>query len=174
MNSKISVLLIVFFFLASSSMAQEKSKKEIKEEKKLALQKDVDDLVNSKEFIYMAATAFPSGMRSVNLSVNSYYVKYHPNHIESYMPYYGRVYSAAPYTGDGGLKFEGEPSEFKVEKGKKNYSVTANVKSGAENYTLNLIVNFDGSAALSIISNNRNTISYNGHIYPYPTPTELK
>jgi hypothetical protein len=90
------------------------------------------------------------------------------------MPYYGRVYSAAPYTGDGGLKFEGEPQEFKVEKGKKNYSVTAVVKGGTDNYTLNMTVSFDGSASLSIISNNRSTISYSGDIYPYPTQTESK
>ncbi len=174
MNSNFSVLLVAFFFIALFTNAQEKSKKELKAEKKIELQKEVDVLVNSKEFIYQATTALPSGMRSMNLSGNSNYVKFKPNHIESYMPFYGRVYSAAPYTGEGGLKFQGEPQEFTVEKGKKNYSVTAVVKGGTDNYTLNMSVNFDGSASLSIISNNRSTISYNGQIYPYPTQTESK
>lgn len=173
MKSKFLVLVVLFFVLASFSYAQEKSKKQIKEEKKIALQKEVEQLVNSKDFIFLATTAFPSGMRSVNLSVNSNFVKYKPNHIESFMPYYGRVYSAAPYSSDNGLKFNGEPTEFKVETGKKNHSVTAIVKGESDNFTLNLTVSFDGSASLSIISNNRSAISYNGQIYP-PVQDEAK
>jgi uncharacterized membrane protein len=174
MNSKFSILIVLFLLLASQAIAQEKTKKQIKEEKKIALQKEVDQLVNSKEFIFLAETAFPSGMRSVNLSVNSNYLKYHPTHIESYMPYYGRVYSAAPYSSDNGLKFEGEPTEYKVTTGKKKYLVTTDVKGATDNYTLNLTVSFDGSASLSIISNNRSTISYGGQIYPPPTQEEKK
>jgi hypothetical protein len=166
MKSRILILMVLVFVLASYSYAQEKSKKQLKEEKKIELRKEVEQLVNSKEFIFLATTAFPSGMRSVNLSVNSNFVKYHPASIESYMPYYGRVYSAAPYSSDNGLKFKGEPTEFKVETGKKNHSVTAVVKGETDNFTLNLTVSFDGSASLSIISNNRSTISYNGQIYP--------
>jgi hypothetical protein len=173
MKSNFSILIVLFFVLASSTYAQEKSKKQIKEEKKIELQKEVEQLVKSKEFIFLATTAFPSGMRSVNLSVNSNFVKYKPNHIESFMPYYGRVYSAGAYSSDNGLKFSGEPTEFKVETRKKNHSVTAVVKGETDNYTLNLTVAFDGSASLSIISNNRNSISYNGQIYP-PLQDEAK
>jgi hypothetical protein len=174
MKLKFSVLLVVFLFIACFSNAQEKTKKQIKEEKKLALQKEVETLVNSKEFVFIGETAIPAGYRSVTLSTNSNYVKFHRENIESYMPYYGRTYNAGASMSDPGLKFEGNPTEYTLEKTKKEHRIKAVVKGPADNYTISLIVNFDSSASLSITSNNRNSISYNGQIYPFPTQTESK
>jgi len=135
---------------------------------------EVEKLVNSKEFIFIGTTAFPRGYRSVTLSTNSNYVKFHPENIESYMPYYGRAYNAGASMSDPGLKFEGNPTVYTFETTKKDHRIKAVVKAAADNYTISLIVSFDSSASLSITSNNRNSISYNGQIYPYPTQTESK
>jgi len=81
-NSRFSVLSVYLFVIALVAKAQTKSKKELKAEKKIELQKEVDVLVNSKEFIYQATTALPSGMRSVNLSGNSNYVKFKPELVD--------------------------------------------------------------------------------------------
>jgi hypothetical protein len=174
MNSKISVLIVAFLFVSFFSNAQEKTKKEIKQEKKLALQKEVEKLVNSKEFVFIATMAIPAGYRSVSLDVNSNFVKFHPDHIESYMPYYGRTYNAGASMNDPGLKFEGKPTEYTLETTKKEHRIKAVVKGPADNYTISLIVSFDASSSLSITSNNRSSISYNGQIYPYPDQKESK
>jgi hypothetical protein len=174
MKVRFSLLLVVFLFVSFFSNAQEKTKKQIKQENKLALQKEVEKLVNSKEFIFIGTTAFPAGYRSVTLSTNSNYVKFHPENIESYMPYYGRTYNAGSSMNDPGLKFEGNPTEYTLETTKKDHRIKAVVKGPADNYTISLIVSFDSNASLSIISNNRNSISYNGQIFPYPTQTESK
>lgn len=166
MKSRFSILMVLVFVLSSFTYAQEKSKKQIKEEKKIALQKEVEQLVNSKEFIFIGTTAFPAGYRSVTLATNSNYVKFHPENIESYMPYYGRTYNAGSSMSDPGLKFEGSPTEYTLETTKKDHRIKAVVKGPADNYTISLIVSFDSSASLSITSNNRNSISYNGQIYP--------
>jgi hypothetical protein len=174
MKSKFSVLIVLCLLFAGFANAQEKSKKQIKEEKKLALQKEVEKLVNSKEFIFIGETAFPAGYRSVTLSPNSNYVRFHPENIESYMPYYGRTYNAGASMNDPGLKFEGNPTEYTLKTTKKDHRINAVVKGPSDNYTISLIVSFDSSASLSITSNNRNSISYNGQIYPYPDQTEAK
>ena len=174
MNSKISVLIVVFFFLFSFTNAQEKSKKELKEEKKMALQKEVEMLVNSREFIFIGQTAFPIGYKTVNLNANSNYVKFHADYIESRMPYFGKSYGTAANSTDVGLQFEGKPTEFTVKTGKKNHDITAVVKSETDTYTINVTVGFDGASTLSIISNNRSNISYGGQIYPLPTSEEPK
>jgi hypothetical protein len=174
MKSRFSVLIIVCLLFTTFTNAQEKTKKQIKEEKKLALQKEVEKLVNSKEFVFIGETAFPAGYRSVTLSTNSNYVKFHPENIESYMPYYGRTYNAGASMNDPGLKFEGNPTEYTLETTKKDHRIKAVVKGPADNYTISLIVSFDSSASLSITSNNRNSISYNGQIYPYPSQKESK
>jgi hypothetical protein len=158
--------IVLLSLLFASGFAQEKTKKELKEEKKIELQKQTEALVNSKEFIFVGRTAIPSGMRSVNLTSNTNYVKFQPEMIESEMPYYGRAYGSAGYGGDSGVKFKGKPDEFSIAKGKKNLEVQVVVKGEKDNFRLNLSVTYSGSASLSITSNNRSSILYNGEISP--------
>jgi hypothetical protein len=66
------------------------------------------------------------------------------------------------------LKFEGVPSEFSIQKTKKNYQLKAKVKDKNDTYTLKLTIFFDGGASLIINSNNRASISYSGKIIAPP------
>jgi spore coat protein CotH len=164
MKAKISILAIILALVMSNGFAQEKSKKQLKEEKKIEKQKLIDSLVNAKTFDFVGRTAMPSGYKSVNLSSTTNYVKFQPELIDSYMPFYGRAYSGVGYGTDEGLKFTGKPEDFTVTKGKKNYSVNATVKGDKDTFRLSLTVGFEGSASLSITSNNRSVISYSGDI----------
>ncbi len=94
--------------------------------------------------------------------------------IESEMPYFGKAYSSIVYGGDTGMKFKGKPSEFTVIKGKKGFEVKAVVQGTSDRYILYLTVGFSGSSSLSISSNNRSSISYNGDIYATEKPAEKK
>jgi len=172
MNFKISLLVLFLAIFATTTFAQEKSKKQIKEEQKIEKQKHIDTLVNSKTFVFNATRALPQGGKSINLT-SSYDVKFSPDLIESNLPFYGRAYSGVGYGGDSGMKFEGKPEEFTVTKGKKNYSINAVVKGSNDTYRLSLSVSFEGSGSLSITSNNRSFISYNGDITA-PEKTEKK
>jgi hypothetical protein len=91
-------------------------------------------------------------------------MKFSPDLIECDMPYYGRAYSGAGYGGDAGLIFKGKPEKFTVVKDKKYYQINAEVKSNNDTYKISLSVGFEGSASLTVISNSRSTISYNGDI----------
>ena len=164
MITKISFLLFVLALAISVGYTQEKSKKQIKEEKKLALQKQVEEMVNAKEFVFVGRTAIPSGHKSVNLTTNTNYVKFHPDLIDSYMPYFGRAYSGVGYGGDQGLKFTGKPEVFTVTKTKKEFEVTAEVKGSNDTYKISLSIGFEGNSTLGITSNNRSFISYYGEI----------
>jgi hypothetical protein len=156
--------LIMMSLLMTSAFSQEKSKKEIKEEQKLEKQKQIEAMVNSKEFVFVARYANPSGGRQVDLTTNPNYVKYNPELLDGDMPFFGRAYSGAGYGGEGGIKFKDKPKTFTVEKGKKNFQIDAEVRGESDTYRLSLSVSFEGSASLSIISNNRGTISYQGEI----------
>jgi hypothetical protein len=163
MKMKIRLLVLLIAVFAASGFAQEKTKKQIKEEQKIEKQKQIEELVNSKTFVFNATRALPQGGKSINLT-SSYNVKFSPDLIESNLPYYGRAYSGVGYGGDSGMKFEGKPEEFTVTKGKKNYSIDATVKGSNDTYRLSLSMGFEGGATLSITSNNRSFISYNGDI----------
>ncbi|MFV8340935.1 DUF4251 domain-containing protein [Flavobacterium sp. XS2P39] len=166
MKTKMLFLVLFLSLIVSSGYAQEKSKRQLRAERKIEKEKKTASLVDSKEFVFIGRTALPQGFRTIDLTTNSNYVEFTPDKITSEMPFFGRGYSGVAYSGDVGLKFEGNPKEFTVKKGKKNYQIKTVVKGDTDVYTLFLSVFFEGSATLTINSNNRSSISYNGEIRP--------
>nr|WP_314895631.1 DUF4251 domain-containing protein [uncultured Flavobacterium sp.] len=166
MKKKTAILVILISLLVTASYAQEKSKKQLREERKIEKEKQTTALVDSKEFVFIGKTALPQGFRTMDLTTNPNYVQFQPNKIKSEMPFFGTAYSGVAYGRDGGLNFEGSPQEFTVEKRKKAYQIETVVKGETDVFTLFLSVSFGGSATLTISSNNRSTISYNGEIRP--------
>jgi hypothetical protein len=166
MKLKISLLSVLLSFILTSAISQEKSKKEIKEEQKLEKQKQIEAMVNSKIFVFVARFAQPSGGKQVNLTSNPNYIKFNPELLDGEMPFFGTAYSGIGYGGDSGIKFRDKPEIFTVEKTKKNFHIDAKVKGENDVYRLSMSVSFEGNTSLSIISNNRATISYQGEITP--------
>jgi hypothetical protein len=160
---KLSIFLVLLLFILPKGFSQEKSRKELKAERKIALQKQIDSLVNSREFVFIGTFAHPQGQRSVNLASNSNFMKFYTDSISSDMPFYGKAYNVG-YGGDSGLKFAGKAEKYTVKKEKKNYQIDAVVKGDHDSFQIFLSVSFSGGASLSINSNNRNPISYSGDI----------
>jgi hypothetical protein len=163
--SLVSILTVFFMVVAYENVeAQEKTKKQLKEEQKLEKQKQMALLVESKEFVFVANRVMPQSGRSINLTTD-YFVEYHPELIKCDLPFFGRAYSGVGYGGnDGGMKFEGKPTIYSIEKKKKSYFIKADVRGEHDSYSMMLTVYFEGSATLSINSNNRSSISYDGEI----------
>jgi hypothetical protein len=159
----ILTLLFALFIFTNVVEAQEKSKKQLKEEKKLDKQKQIALLVESKEFVFVADRVMPQSGRAINLTT-VYNVDFHPEWIKSDLPFFGRAFSGVGYGGDEGMKFEGKPTLFQVEKTKKGHQIKAEVRGNSDFYSMNLSVYSDGNAYLTINSNNRSTISYDGEI----------
>jgi len=173
MKTRVLFILALSAFITTAGFSQEKTKKELKAEKKIEKQKQVEALVNSKEFLFTARTAMPQGGRSINLTTNPGSVQFHPDMIKSDMPYFGRVTGTAAYgSHDGGMKFEGKPEGYTVTAKKNGYQVNAEVKGENDTYRLSLSVSSEGSSSLSITSNNRSVISYNGEISAPEKPSE--
>jgi hypothetical protein len=173
MKTKIAQLTLFMLIMAHPAIAQKTDRQAEKEKKRIEREKEISALVESKTFEFRASRAIPTGYRSVDLTTNPNFVKFSPDLIVSAMPFFGRAYSVS-YGGDNGLKFDGKPEIFTVEKKKKNYSLEAKVKGSDDNYTIGLTISFEGSSSLSISCNKRAFISYNGEIYPVEKPTEKK
>lgn len=157
--------LIVFSFTNAS--AQEKTKKQLKKEAKLEKQKQVALLVNSKEFVFSPRVVSPQGGSNINLNDVSYSIEFHPELIKSYLPFFGRGYGGVPYGGGNGMEFEGKPTVYTIEKTKRFYLVKVEVRGERDSYSIMLSVYFEGNAHLSINSNNRSSISYDGNIVAF-------
>lgn len=161
---KIKLIVFLTLVIMGYGHSQEKSKKQIKEEQKLEKQKQVEQIVNSMEFLFIAESVQPQGARNIILNNDSDTVLYTKNQIVSSLPYFGRAFSGSGYGGDGGMNFEGEPKDYKLKKGKKAYIINSSVKGKNDNYDLTLTIYFGGSAQLMITCANRSSISYAGRI----------
>ena len=160
--------IIMTFFLSFSVLigfAQEKTKQQIKEEQKAIKQKEVEALVDSKEYEFVADRANPQGTRSIDMTTNDNFFRFKKDSIHSEMPFFGRAYSGVAYGGGGGgLDFEGPMKDYSIVKGKKDYTIKVDVRGDSESYSILLKVFFNGNASLTINSSNRSSINYNGKI----------
>lgn len=110
------ILGIVLVLTGQSLCAQ--TKKEKKEQK----EKEVKELIECKRFTIDVNRAIPMGGRSLNLT-SPYSLEMRGDSAISYLPYFGRAYSA-PYGGGDGLRFENQLPIIKPLSTKGNRSNT--------------------------------------------------
>lgn len=163
MRIKINLIVIAVLFCFNLVIGQEKSKKELKAEQKLNKQKEIETLVQSKAFIFEANFVQPLGGKQTNIQGEGYEVKYSPEEIVSFLPYFGRAFNIG-YGGDSGLNFTGKPEEYTIEKNKKYVLIKTSTKGENDTFLYSLYAYFDGNASLTVNSNQRQTISYTGSI----------
>lgn len=124
----------------------------------------VDKLVNSKSFVFKAQTALPIGMTARQLTGSDYDVRLWADSIVTYLPYFGRSYSAS-YGDDGGIKINSTNFKYKAKKRRKGgWEVTITPNNAKNVRELNFTISENGSAYLQVTSNSRQSISFNGYI----------
>lgn len=159
------VILLLFCCNVLIGFSQEKSRRQLRMEQKIEKQKEIEKMIQAKEFQFVARNSNSSTFRMIDLSVIPNFIKFKPDFIKSEMPFFGRGFSGLGYGGsDAGLKFEGKPEKFVVTKHKKGYRIDVTVKGEQDFFNISLSVFFEGSSTLTIISNNRESISYFGEI----------
>jgi len=163
MKMKLSILALLFSFVSIQAYAQEKTKKELKAERELKEQKETEELIDSKSFVFYAEKLMPQTGRMIILDYNTYFFKLNQDNVTCDLPFFGRGFNVG-YGSDGGIKFEGKPKNLKIEKTKKYYSVKMTVKGKDDVYDVFLKVFFNKQTTLSINSNNRSFISYDGNV----------
>ncbi|URM36709.1 DUF4251 domain-containing protein [Flavobacterium anhuiense] len=164
MKTKLSVLLFLVSILNFSVSAQEKTKKELKQERELKKQNEIKALIDSQNFVFEAQKATPQGGRLIQLDYNTYFLKFKADSTTCDLPFFGRGYNVG-YNSDGGIKFEGKPENIRVESKKNNTILKATVRGKSDVYDLLFSIFYNGSTTLSVSSNNRGPISYDGIIY---------
>jgi hypothetical protein len=163
MKKIVSILVVLFSFLSFQGFAQEKTKKELKAERELQKQKEIQALLDAKDFVFDAEKLYPQSGRMINLDYNTYFLKFTSDNVTCDLPFFGRGFNVG-YGSDGGIKFEGKPENLKIEQTKKKYTMKATVKGKNDVYDLFFTIFYNGGTTLSINSNNRASISYDGKI----------
>ena len=145
----LATAILAFSFMAG---AQEKDPAKVKA------------MVESKNFVFVADYVNPQSMRSRSLTTSDYDLTIKPGEVISYLPYFGRAYSA-PIDGEGGIKFTSKEFDYKLVKAKTHsWDISIKPKDARDIEEMYLTVFDNGTASLRVNSVNRQSISYRGYI----------
>ena len=170
---KVLILLIsISFFISNNVIAQ--SKKELRKQQQKEDYQKTKELIDNKEFVFEADWATSYKGRRVNIAGDSYDLVIKNDLCKAYLPFYGRAYSGSAYGGDGGIKFEVEGVSYDIKHNDKKTKtkIKFQIKHNSENYDIFLTVYSNGNANLSISSNNRSNMTYDGKITQYKEKEE--
>lgn len=126
----------------------------------------VKAVIETGKFEFVALKANPQGARQIDLTTNPNFLRVNGNKGEGHLPYFGRSFSGGYGTGGGGIEFNGEWLEYNVEKNDSKFRVMIKFKIRGESdtYSGTLTITTIENASLTISSNNKQVISYNGNI----------
>jgi len=141
-----------------------------KQDKKAKQEAQIKQIVDSQHYVFRAQTAYPLGRPSVQLT-SDYELKITKDEVVSYLPYYGRAYSATPGSTDNGLNFTTKNFEYKSTPTKKDdgWEIVIKPKDTQQAREMLLTAYKNGSANLTVNSNDKQTISFSGYIVPIKT-----
>lgn len=155
------ILVAVLIFASILALAQND-----KNQKKLDAYQAVLAIVESGNFEFVARKANPQGGRQIDLTTNPNYLRVRGNAGEADMPYFGRAFSGGYGTGSGGIEFNGEFTEYNVEKNDAKFKIIIEfrIKADSDTYKGTFTITGVENASLSISSNNKQVINYTGYI----------
>lgn len=125
---------------------------------------NIDSIIKVQDYKFVPTMALPTQMRNVNLSY-SFYLKITPTVIESYLPYFGRAYSAPMSHQEGGIQFESKEFDYKIEEKKnKQYEITITTKDTPRRTKFYITTSDKGYTSVRTTEEGRQTISFNGQL----------
>jgi hypothetical protein len=156
--SKLFCSLVMAALLLNTSEAQNSGKK--KSDNKEAL---IKHLIDSQNFVFKAQSVMPLGGRTRQLT-SDYDLRVSKGSVVSYLPYFGRAYSATPGA-TGGIEFTSKDFEYNIKENKKGgWDVVIKPKDTHDVRELFLTIFKNGRADLLVTSTDRQNISYTGYI----------
>ena len=123
----------------------------------------VKEMVSGQRYTFRAQNVTPLGGRLRQLSNNDE-LRVTKDQISSDLPYFGRAYNASPGS-SGGIQFTSKDFAYSISNKKKDgWNVVIQFKDAQDVKQMQLSIFSNGSASLQVLSNNRQSISFNGYI----------
>lgn len=138
---------------------------ENRQSKQAAMEANVKKAMDSGRYCLVMNQAHPMAGRFVPLT-SEYTLTMAGDSAVSFLPYFGRAYSAPMNPGDGGIKFSEPVADKKTvfNEKKKNYTVSFSVRTSEDMYRFFVNVWLNGTATISVTCNNRQPIDFSGDI----------
>lgn len=164
MNKILTVILVLAIMVGSAQETKKKSRRALKAEKKAQEIAETKEMMDGKSFVFLARNANPMRWRTINLTT-PYDVVVKNDSIFSYLPYFGRSYTAVYGSTQSPLIFESPIESFDMERTKRDgYRVEVNADNKSDNVTFMFDIGQTGSVSLIVTSMNRQSISFFGDL----------
>ena len=122
------------------------------------------ELITSKRFVFNAESVLPSGGR-LRILNSGEQVDLNGDALTTDLPFFCRAYSAPINSSEGGFHFTSTDFDYNVKERKRGgWDVSIKPRDNSDVRQLYLNVSPGGAASLQVTSNNREFISFNGHI----------
>lgn len=155
-----SVFIACILFSSNSVFSQKQSKTE---KQKIQQEKIYRIVIDSQHYEFIPQYAIP--MEGKNRYITDFFIRVSKTKIDSYLPYYGVAYQADFGSTQSPFDFTSTDFTYSVTGRKKGgWDILIEIKDSKDSKQLRLTVFESGSASLQIISNNRQSISYNGYV----------
>ena len=146
------LFLLLFSFVVFSVQAQEKNI-------------NLKSVFEGKNFIFKAQSASPTTMPMRQLTGDNYNLRLSGDTLVSYLPYFGRAYTAPSPSAPGGYNFTSTDFDYSTKARRKGgWDVVIKPKDVNDVREFSLTVTESGYATLRALSNNRQLITYNGFL----------
>ncbi len=134
--------------------------------KKDNAQQQLATAIQQQRYIFNAQSASPAGGGTRQLT-SEYNIKVVKDSVISFLPYFGRVYTAPMPGDDGGIKFTSVKFDYTVVAGKKGgWTVSIKPKDAEDIRELTISISKNGYSTVQVISNTRQAISFYGEVIP--------
>jgi hypothetical protein len=148
------LVIITLSLLPRTGLAQNKK------DKKAA----VTEMVEARNYVFKAQTALPSTGNTRQLTYD-FDLRVSQDSVISDLPYFGRAYTASINPTESPLRFTSTKFEYAVTNKKKGgWDINITPKDVQDPKQLTLTIFDNGSASLTVISYNRQPISFNGYV----------
>lgn len=120
--------------------------------------------IESGNYTFIPRRAMPMEGNTINLDY-SFALKVSQDSIDSYLPYYGRAFTAPLSTTEGGIKFISTDFQYTISEKKKGiWDISIIPNDNQKRYKLLLNVGNTGYGTLTVMDINRQSISFYGVI----------
>jgi len=166
---KKATFIITALLLIVSNPTFAQSKKELKKQVELKEYTKTKKLIQRGVYTFEATSANTQKGRRIDLTASFNSLKINNAHAIADLPFFG-FSQVSNFKGDGGIKFDSENIDYKIEYNDKKHRITIKfkVKNKAETLDLFLTVYSDATATLNVSSSHRDFMSYRGDVEEVP------
>lgn len=161
-------LFLAIVVSGTVSFGQTKAeKKKLKEAQKDEAYQNMKDLIDAGAYEFEGEWAISQRGRRINLYTNPTFLKMDHEDAHGFFPFFGERFSgSAAYGTDSGIEFDTKVTDYKVTYNDKKRQVIIDFKAKGEyeTFEVKFYVYSNSNGKITIISNNRSVMNYDGKV----------